>query len=297
MQIQRCGPVDAEIPVVLDDSGAAYDLRSLTDDITGAFLAADGMGIIKRALAAGDLPAIDVSEMRIGAPIARPMAVVCIGMNYTAHAAETGSAPPPNPIVFFKHPNTVVGPNDDLRLPPQSASTDWEVELGVVIAKQVRYLPSAKDALQYVAGYVLSNDVSEREYQIEISGNQWSKGKCCETFNPLGPSLVPVDDVPDVQALRLQSWVNGEVRQDSSTADMIFGVAQLIYELSQFMTLEPGDLINTGTPQGVALSGNYPYLAAGDQMRINIGGLGTQTQQVIAAPDVPAGAGAHQVKR
>lgn len=218
-------------------------------------------------------------------------------MNYAAHAAETGAPTPPNPVIFFKHPNTVVGPDDDVRLPPQSASTDWEVELGVVIAKQVRYLPSAKDALQYVAGYVLSNDVSEREYQIQISGNQWSKGKCCETFNPLGPSLIPADQVADVQSLRLQSWVNGEARQDSSTSDVIYGVAQVIYELSQFMTLEPGGLINTGTPQGVALSGNYPYLAAGDEMRISIDGLGTQTQRVIDAPEIPAGAGAHQITR
>ena len=198
-----------------------------------------------------------MTDLRYGAPIARPGAVVCIGQNYVAHAAESGAAPPPEPIIFYKHPNTVVGPFDEVHLPPESKKTDWEVELAVIIGRQARYLASPDEALSYIAGYSISNDVSERTYQSEVSGGQWSKGKCCETFNPLGPSLVPADQLRS-EHVRLQSWVNDEPRQDSTTADMIFSVAQLIYELSQFLVLDPGDVINTGTPQGVALSGPVP---------------------------------------
>lgn len=295
MELQRRGPYGQEIPVVLVD-GTAHDLRGLTADIDGAFLADDGIARVRQALAAGELPEIDVAQARIGAPVARPGAVVCIGMNYAAHAAESGAAPPEVPIVFFKHPATVVGPNDDVRLPPGSEKSDWEVELGVIIAKPARYLPDKQAAAEVIGGYVVSNDISERAYQIDISGGQWSKGKCCETFNPLGPSLVPADEV-DATNLRLASWVNDEPRQDSTTADLIFDVAQVVYELSQFMPLEPGDLINTGTPQGVALSGRFPYLAEGDTMRLVIEGLGEQQQRVVAAPDVPQGAGAANIVR
>lgn len=295
MELQRRGPYGQEIPVVLVD-GTAHDLRGLTADIDGAFLADDGIARVRQALAAGELPEIDVDQARIGAPVARPGAVVCIGMNYAAHAAESGAAPPEVPIVFFKHPATVVGPNDDVRLPPGSEKSDWEVELGVIIAKPARYLPDKQAAAEVIGGYVVSNDISERAYQIDISGGQWSKGKCCETFNPLGPSLVPADEV-DATNLRLASWVNDEPRQDSTTADLIFDVAQVVYELSQFMPLEPGDLINTGTPQGVALSGRFPYLAEGDTMRLVIEGLGEQQQRVVAAPDVPQGAGAANIVR
>lgn len=295
MELQRRGPYGQEIPVVLVDA-TAHDLRGLTADIDGAFLADDGIARVRQALAAGELPEIDVDQARIGAPVARPGAVVCIGMNYAAHAAESGAAPPEVPIVFFKHPATVVGPNDDVRLPPGSEKSDWEVELGVIIAKPARYLPDKQAAAEVIGGYVVSNDISERAYQIDISGGQWSKGKCCETFNPLGPSLVPADEV-DATNLRLASWVNDEPRQDSTTADLIFDVAQVVYELSQFMPLEPGDLINTGTPQGVALSGRFPYLAEGDTMRLVIEGLGEQQQRVVAAPDVPQGAGAANIVR
>lgn len=278
----RVGAIGAERPIVLDDNDQAFGLSGLTGDIDGAFLAADGIARVRAALAAGELPAEDIAGERIGAPIARPPAVVCVGMNYAAHAAESGAAPPKQPVIFYKHPNTVVGPNDDVLVPRGTEKVDWEVELGVVIAKRARYLSSPDEALDYVAGYVVSNDVSERALQLETSGGQWSKGKSCETFNPLGPWLVPADEV-DPQALGLRSWVNGEVRQDSSTSDMLFGVAALVHDLSQYVVLEPGDLVNTGTPQGVALSGRFPYLSVDDVMEIEIDGLGRQRQVLVKA--------------
>jgi 2,4-diketo-3-deoxy-L-fuconate hydrolase len=278
----RVGALGAERPVVLDDNDSAYSLSGLTSDIDGAFLASDGIARVREALTSGDLPPVDIAGERVGAPIARPSAVVCVGMNYAAHAAESGAAPPERPVIFFKHPNTVVGPNDDVLVPPGAEKVDWEVELGVVIGKRARYLSSPEEALDHVAGYVVSNDVSERALQLEMSGGQWSKGKCCETFNPLGPWLVPADEI-DPQALRLRSWVNGEARQDSSTADMVFSVATLIHDISQYMVLDPGDLLNTGTPQGVALSGRFPYLSVDDVMEIEIDGLGRQ-RQVLAKP-------------
>lgn len=280
----RLGPLGAERPALIDESGAVHDLAGLTADIDGAFLASGGLGAAARALAAGDLPIVDDpgdgSGERLGAPIARPTAVICIGMNYAAHAAESGSEPPTRTVIFFKHPNTVVGPYDQVLVPPGSTKTDWEVELGVVIGTRARYLDSPEEALAHVAGFTVSNDVSEREYQIEISGGQWSKGKSSETFNPLGPWLVSAAEVGDGSALRLRSFVNGEPRQDSTTSDLIFDVAQIVYELSQYMVLEPGDLINTGTPQGVALSGHFPYLTDGDVMELEIDGLGRQRQTV-----------------
>ncbi|MBB4907710.1 fumarylacetoacetate hydrolase family protein [Actinophytocola algeriensis] len=281
MRLMRVGVLGAERPVVLDDGGRAFDLSGLTNDIDGAFLADDGIARARAALAAGALPAADVAGERVGAPIARPPAVVCVGMNYAAHAAESGAAPPEHPVIFYKHPNTVVGPNDDVILPRGAAKVDWEVELGIVIGRRARYLSSPEDAFGYIAGYVLSNDVSERALQLEVSGGQWSKGKSCETFNPLGPWLVPAADVGNPQALGLRSWVNGEVRQDSNTADMLFGVATLIHDISQYTVLEPGDLVNTGTPQGVALSGRFPYLSIDDVVEIEIDGLGRQRQVVV----------------
>ncbi|WAA66380.1 fumarylacetoacetate hydrolase family protein [Microbacterium oxydans] len=277
MELLRLGPVGDERPFVRDE-GVVYDLSPLTVDIDGAFLAADGIARVREALARGELSAVAVDGLRIGAPVARPTAVVCIGQNYAAHAAESGSLPPEHPVIFFKHPNTVVGPNDVVLLPPGAEKVDWEVELAVVIGKTARYLPSPEAARDVIAGYTISNDVSERAYQLDVSGGQWSKGKCSETFNPLGPALVPADEV-DPQALRLRSSVNGEPRQDSSTADMIFPVLQIVHELSQYLVLEPGDVINTGTPQGVALSGRFPYLQDGDEMTIEIEGLGRQHQR------------------
>jgi 2,4-diketo-3-deoxy-L-fuconate hydrolase len=282
MQLIRLGPVGAERPAVRDDEGTTFDLSSVTPEIDGAFLASDGIGRVRDALRGGALPTLGVDGLRIGAPVARPGAVLCIGQNYAAHAAETGDAPPSVPILFFKHPNTVVGPFDDVCIPRGSTKTDWEVELAVVIGRQARYLDSPEEAATHIAGYAVSNDVSERAFQVEQSGGQWSKGKCCETFNPLGPALVPADEV-DVQALRLRSWVNDEPRQDSTTADMVFGVHHLVWHLSQYLVLEPGDVINTGTPQGVAMSGRFPFLQAGDVMSLEIDGLGVQRQSLVQA--------------
>ncbi len=283
MELLRLGAVGAERPYVRATDGTTYDLSSVTADIDGTFLASDGIARARAALESGSLPAADVEGLRVGAPIAKPAAVVCIGQNYAAHAAESGAEPPKEPIVFFKHPNTVVGPYDDVLVPRDSRKTDWEVELAVVIGKTARYLTSDEEALACVAGYAVSNDVSERAFQLEVSGGQWSKGKCCETFNPLGPALIPADEVGDPQALDLKSFVNGEPRQASNTRDMIFSVAALIRDLSQYMTLDPGDIVNTGTPEGVALSGRFPYLAPGDIVECEIQGLGRQRQELRQA--------------
>jgi 2-keto-4-pentenoate hydratase/2-oxohepta-3-ene-1,7-dioic acid hydratase in catechol pathway len=274
----RFGPLGAERPAVRGDDGTVFDLTPLTADIDGAFLAADGAARTRDALAAGALAPLDVTGLRVGAPLTRPSALICIGQNYAAHAAESGAAPPQRPIIFFKHPNTVVGPFDDVLIPRGSSRTDWEVELAVVIGRRARYLDSPADAVACVAGYTVANDVSEREFQVEHSGGQWSKGKCAETFGPLGPWLVPADEVADPQRLGLRSWVNGEPRQDSGTADMIFTVYDLIHDLSQYLVLDPGDVVCTGTPQGVALSGRFPYLRAGDVVEVEVEGLGRQRQ-------------------
>ncbi len=284
MRFARLGPRGAERPVVLD-RGETYDLSGLTADLDGSFWSNDGPERARRALVAGTLPALaGAGDLRVAAPIARPSAVVCIGMNYAAHAAESGSPPPELPIMFLKTPNTVVGPNDPVALPPGSVKTDWEVELGVVVGRRASYVASPEESMKYVAGFVLANDLSERDYQLAVSGGQWSKGKCAPGFNPTGPWVATPDEV-DHRALRLRSWVNGEPRQDSSTADMIFGVEFLVHHLSQYLTLEPGDLVLTGTPEGVALSGRFPYLSAGDIVEVEIEQLGRQRQQVVLTAD------------
>lgn len=280
MELFRYGPAGSERPAVRHD-GQAFDLTPLTADLDGAFLAADGIERAAAALAAGDLPELDTTGQRIGSPLARPAAVVCIGMNYAAHAAESGGAPPQHPVVFLKHPGCVVGPYDEIVLPPGSMKTDWEVELAVVMKGTPRYLAGTDTALDYVAGYTLADDLSERAFQLEVSGGQWSKGKCAETFSPLGPVLRPASEL-DPGNLRLRSWVNGALRQDSNTADMIFSVPEIIVDLSHHMVLMPGDVICTGTPQGVALSGRFPYLSAGDVVEMEIEGLGRQRQTVVA---------------
>lgn len=282
MRFMRLGEPGAEIPVVTDGT-TTWDLRPLTADIDGAFLADDGLTRAEAAAGAGDLPELDSAGLRIGAPIARPQAVICIGMNYAAHARESGSEPPTDIVVFYKHPNTVVGPNDDILLPPGSTTTDWEVELAVVIGKRARYLDSPEQAIDHIAGFAVANDVSEREYQLQRSLGQWSKGKSFETFNPLGPWLVPAAEVGDGSGLGIRSRVNGESRQDSNTSDLIFDVAEIVYRLSRFTVLEPGDLINTGTPEGVGLSGRFPYLAAGDEVEVEVDGLGAQRSTVRPA--------------
>ncbi|APU14097.1 MULTISPECIES: fumarylacetoacetate hydrolase family protein [Actinoalloteichus] len=283
MRLLRLGPVGAERPALRADDGSVFDLTPVTDDIDGAFLAGDGIARARQALAAGTLPALDATGLRVGAPVARPTAVLCIGQNYAAHARESGAEPPAQPILFFKHPNTIVGPDDAVEIPPNSSRTDWEVELAVVIGRRASRLASEKDALAHIAGYTVSNDISEREWQLERSGGQWSLGKCGPGFNPLGPWLAPADEIADPQDLRLRSWVGGEARQDSSTSDMVFSVAHLVWHLSHFLTLEPGDVINTGTPEGVAMSGRFPYLAAGDVVEIEIDGLGRQRQVMVTS--------------
>lgn len=281
MKFARLGTPGAEIPVLVD--GERYlDLRSVTSDVNGDFLAGDFLARIDAARAADELPVLeDAAAMRIGAPIARPSAVICIGQNYAAHARESGSEPPTVPIMFLKTPNTVVGPNDAVTIPRGSEKTDWEVELGIVIGARAAYLDSPDDADAHIAGYVTANDVSERAFQMEVSGGQWSKGKIAPGFNPTGPWLVTPDEV-DVDDLQLRSWVNGDARQDSNTDDMIFDVRVIVHHLSQYVTLEPGDLILTGTPQGVAFGGRFPYLRAGDIVEIEIEGLGHQRQEFVA---------------
>jgi len=282
MKLMRIGAVGSERPVLFEN-GRYLDLSAVTPDIDARFWTDDGLERVRVALANNALPSLVVAGQRIGAPIAKPGAVVCIGMNYAAHAAETGAGLPEHLVMFYKAPNTVVGPDDDVLLPIGSVKTDWEIELGVVIGRRARYLRSPSEALGYVAGYCISNDVSERAFQLEVSGGQWSKGKSCETFNPLGPLLVTADELTDPQQLRLSTRVNGEARQDSSTADMAINVASLIWQLSQITVLEPGDLINTGTPQGVAVSGTFPYLQAGDIIEMEIEYLGRQRQRARLA--------------
>jgi 2,4-didehydro-3-deoxy-L-rhamnonate hydrolase len=281
MHFMRVGTPGNERPVVVSD-GQAFDLSGLSDDLDGGFLETDGIGHAAHLLEHHHLVDLDITSLRIGAPIARPTAVICIGQNYAAHAAESGSPPPDMPIVFFKHPNTVVGAYDDVVASPGVTQLDWEVELGVVIGQRASRLSDDDDPLAYVAGYTIANDVSERNWQRHHSSGQWSKGKSAPTFCPVGPWLVPAADVPDPQALRLWSTVNGEPRQDSNTADMIFGVADLIRHLSHYLTFEPGDLVCTGTPQGVAMGGRFPYLQPGDIVECGIDGLGTMRQTVVA---------------
>jgi 2-keto-4-pentenoate hydratase/2-oxohepta-3-ene-1,7-dioic acid hydratase in catechol pathway len=280
MHLLRLGPAGSERPAVRAGDGAVYDLSSLTADIDGDFLAADGTARARAAADGGRLDRLDPDGLRVGPPVARPGAVVCIGLNYAAHAAESGGPPPETPVVFFKHPNTVVGAYDDVRIPAGATRVDWEVELAAVIGQPARYLESPEAAAACIAGYCVSNDVSERDFQLEHSGGQWSKGKCCETFNPLGPWLVPADEVRP-QELGLRASVNGQPRQDSTTADMIFGVHHLVWHLSQYMVLDPGDVLSTGTPEGVALSGRFPYLAPGDVMELEVDGLGRQRNVLV----------------
>lgn len=277
MKLMRVGALGAEIPVVEVD-GRTYDASEF-GDFTADFFDG-GPQRLRELVADGELPEIDITGARLGAPLVRPQAVICIGQNYAAHAAESGAEPPARPIVFFKTPNTVAGPNDTVTIPKASQKSDWEVELAIVIGSPAAYCPSAEEAASHIAGYVLANDLSEREFQLEHSGGQWSKGKCVKGYLPLGPWIVTPDEF-DPSDVAIRSWVNGEPRQDSRTADMIFDCAEIVRDLSQYMQLEPGDVISTGTPQGVALSGRFPYLDAGDVVEIEIEGLGRQRQDYV----------------
>ncbi len=278
MKLLRVGEFRKEKPAVQLADGHVVDVSSKVRDFDSAFLEDGGLQKLKEIVKL-DLPSIDLAGKRLGSPIARPYKVLGIGLNYADHAKESGMPIPPEPVVFMKASNTVVGPQDTVLIPRGSKKTDWEVELGVVIGKTARYLADKESALSYVAGYCISNDVSEREFQLE-RGGQWDKGKSAETFNPLGPWLVTTDEIPDPQVLSMSLEVNGVRRQTGSTKTMIFNVKHLVWYLSQFMVLEAGDVITTGTPPGVGL-GQKPtpiYLKDGDVMELSIEGLGKQRQ-------------------
>ncbi len=285
MRLVRLGERGSEIPgVQLSNSSSVLDARPVTADFDSEFFASNGIERLRAAVKNGELAPLRDAGMRIGAPIAKPEKIVCIGLNYRNHALESNMEVPKEPIIFMKAPNTIVGPHDDVWIPRQSQKTDWEIELAVVMGSVASYLPSPDDALACVAGYAISNDVSEREFQLE-RGGQWDKGKSCATFNPLGPWLVTADEIPDPQQLDMFLEVNGQRVQKESTSDMIFSVRHLIWYVSQFMVLEPGDVINTGTPAGVGLGLRPPrYLSAGDEMRLGIDGLGEQRSRAIATP-------------
>jgi 2-keto-4-pentenoate hydratase/2-oxohepta-3-ene-1,7-dioic acid hydratase in catechol pathway len=278
MKLVRHGQAGRERPGLIDSEGTIRDLGGICEDFGPAFFANDGI-LRARSVHTPDLPVVAKST-RLGPCVAQPGNFIAIGLNYTQHARETNAAIPKDPILFNKAPSCISGPNDPVLLPKQSRKTDWEVELALVIGKQAHYIDEV-DALSYVAGYFICNDISEREFQLERSG-QWVKGKMFPTFGPLGPWLVTSDDVADVQNLRLWLELNGKRVQDSSTSDMIFTVAKLVSDTSQYVILQPGDVITTGTPQGVGL-GMKPeqYLKPGDVMRLGIDGLGIQEQRVL----------------
>lgn len=284
MKLARFGQQRQEKPAVVLENGDRLDLSAHFKDWDSEFFAKGGIQRLNAVLASEtkSLPRIDAS-VRTGAPIARPYKVICIGLNYSDHAAESGMPIPAEPIVFMKTSNTVVGPYDDVMIPRGSVKTDWEVELGIVIGREARYLENAESASAHIAGYVLSHDVSERAFQLE-RGGQWTKGKSCDTFNPLGPWLVTPDEIGDPHDLSMSLSVNGEIRQTGSTKTMIFDCNFIVHYLSQFMTLEPGDLISTGTPPGVGLGMKPPqYLKAGDVVDLSIEKLGSQRQTCISA--------------
>lgn len=279
MKLLRHGPIGAEQPGALDTDGQVRDLSLLVPDFTPEWMAPEKL----RALAAIDLKKMPLvpAGTRLGAPVTGTRQFVAIGLNYRKHAAESGLEIPKEPVVFTKALTSIGGPNDDITMPQDSVATDWEIELGFVIGTLCRKVP-ASQALSHVAGYCLANDVSERDWQIKRNG-QWGKGKSFDGFGPIGPWLVTADELPDPQGIALELSVNGEVRQRSSTADMIFPVAEIVSYLSQFMTLLPGDLVITGTPEGVGL-GMKPapvFLQRGDVMQLSAGPLGTQRQRVV----------------
>jgi 2-keto-4-pentenoate hydratase/2-oxohepta-3-ene-1,7-dioic acid hydratase in catechol pathway len=279
MKLLRYGPPGGERPGLLDEKGTIRDLSGLIGDIGPGEIGPERLARLGAIDPLG-LPAVPGSP-RIGPPIAGSPKFIAVGLNFADHAAESNLPIPEEPVIFMKATSCIQGPNDEVMIPRGSVKTDWEVELGVVIGRRASYVAEA-DALEHVAGYVCVNDVSEREYQIERGGT-WDKGKGCDTFGPIGPWLVTRDEIPDPQALRMWLDLNGRRMQDGSTRTMIFGVATLVSYISAFMTLEPGDIITTGTPPGVGL-GQKPepfYLKAGDEMRLGIDGLGEQRQRVV----------------
>ena len=283
MYLMRIGAPGAEKPVARIDDATYVDLSDVVTDFDEAFFGSGGLDRV-RPVVAERTAAGRVSRFageRIGAPIARPHQILCIGLNYRDHAAESGMPVPDEPILFTKSPNTLVGPHDDVRIPRGSTKTDWEVELGIVIGRRTSYLDSVEEARDAIAGYVVVNDVSERAFQLE-RGGQWAKGKSSETFNPAGPWLATGDEIPDVLDLGMWLDVNGVRRQTGSTKTMIFDPYFIVHYLSQFLVLEPGDLINTGTPPGVGMGLTPPvFLQPGDVMELGIDRLGTQRQHVL----------------
>lgn len=282
MKLMRLGPIGNERPALLLDDDRYVDLSTSINDYDETFFRqfdrAELQTLAEAEIDAGRI--LTLQGERIGAPIARPHQIVCIGLNYRDHARETNQDIPAEPIIFSKSPNTLVGPYDDVLIPRGATKTDWEVELGLVISKQARYLDSPATARDHIAGYLISNDVSERAFQME-RGGQWMKGKSAETFNPAGPYLVTPDEAGDVMKLRMQLAVNGQIQQTGSTSTMIFDPYYIVFYLSQFMVLEPGDLINTGTPPGVGMGKNpQVWLKSGDVMELSIERLGSQRQEV-----------------
>ena len=286
MRLVRVGPAGSETAGALIDDDTFVDLSDVVGDFNEAFFGSGALAtlsdVVSQRVANGRFAPI--GSRRFGAPIARPHQILCIGLNYSDHAAETGQAVPAEPILFTKSPNTLIGPNDDVVIPRGSEKTDWEVELGIVIGRHSSYLADEAEAAASIAGYVLVNDVSERAWQIE-RGGQWSKGKSAPTFNPAGPYLVTPDEVADVLALDMWLDIDGTRRQTGSTSTMIFSPTFIVHYLSQFLALEPGDLINTGTPPGVGM-GHSPqiFLKGGETMTLGITRLGTQTQRVVRNP-------------
>ncbi len=278
MKLMRVGQPGQEKPAILDADGHIRDLSAHVKDIGGEAISPEGLEKIARI----DLASLPIlSDDRIGACVAGTGKFICIGLNYSDHAAETGAKVPPEPVIFMKATSAIVGPNDDVIIPRGSEKTDWEVELGVVIGKTAKYVSEA-DALDYVAGYCVSHDVSERAFQSERQG-QWTKGKSCDTFGPIGPWLVTKDEVADPQNLAMWLKVNGETMQNGSSQTMVYGVANVVSYLSQFMSLHPGDVISTGTPPGVGLGMKPPrFLKAGDIVELGIEGLGSQKQTFVA---------------
>jgi 2-keto-4-pentenoate hydratase/2-oxohepta-3-ene-1,7-dioic acid hydratase in catechol pathway len=279
MKLLRYGPAGSEKPAILADDGSIRDLSAHVGDIQGDVIGPAGLAKLAQ-IDPSSLPTV-AEGARLGPCVAGTGKFICIGLNYADHAAESGMAVPPEPVIFMKATSAICGPNDPIIIPRGSEKTDWEVELAVVIGTKCKYVSEA-DALDYVAGYALTNDVSERAFQLERAGN-WTKGKSCDNFGQLGPWLVTRDEVADPQNLSMWLTVNGQTMQDGSTKTMVYGVAHVVSYLSQFMTLHPGDVISTGTPPGVGMGKKPPhYLRAGDVVELGIAGLGQQRQDVIA---------------
>jgi len=282
MKLIRFGEPGAEKPGLLLDQGRMIDASSAVNDYDEAFFGGDGIGRLRDwAAANADSAPVVPEDTRLGPALARPSKLICIGLNFKDHAEEAKMTPPPEPVIFFKATSAIVGPNDDLIIPRGAEKVDWEVELAVVIGAKASYVDEA-DAMKHVAGYVLHNDYSERAFQLERAG-QWVKGKSCDSFAPLGPFVATADEVGDVHNLKMWLKVNGQTRQDGTSANLIFNIPHLVSYLSQFMTLLPGDVISTGTPAGVAMGFDPPpYLKPGDLVELGIEGLGTSSQRAVS---------------